>query len=184
MTAAIVLAAGGGSRFTGPTHKLLAPIGDRTVIEVALDAVLAAPFDDVIVVTGAIDLSHVLTGTVIEVHNPSWADGQATSLAAGVDRAASLGHDAVVVGLGDQPGVGTAAWTRLANSSGLLAIATYDGRRRNPVRLSRAIWPLLSRTGDEGARTLVRTRPDLVVEVPCDGSPDDIDTEEDLSQWN
>ena len=168
----------------GPTHKLLAPLGAQTVIETTLDAVLGASLDDVIVVTGAVDLTSVLPDTVIEVRNRSWADGQATSLIAGVEHAESLGHDAVIVGLGDQPGVGSEAWRRLANSSGLLAIATYYGLRRNPVRLSRAIWPLLSRTGDEGARTLVRARPDLVVEVPCDGIPDDIDTQEDLSQWN
>ncbi|WP_238424973.1 hypothetical protein [Micromonospora parastrephiae] len=46
--------------------------------------------------------------------------------------------------------------------------------------LSRETWPLLDRyaVGDRGARDLLRARPELVVEVPCDdaGSPVDVDT--------
>jgi CTP:molybdopterin cytidylyltransferase MocA len=184
-TVAVVLAAGGGTRFTAPGHKLLAERDGTTVIEHAVTAALAA-LGEVVVVTGAAKLPRAvidLPGVRLLEH-PGWAQGQATSLAAALDAVVADGDiDAIVVGLGDQPSIPAEAWRRVAAAKSPIAIATYDGRRRNPVRLHRSIWALLPRSGDEGARALVRLRPDLVEEVPCSGSPDDIDTPEDLQRW-
>ncbi|MEO1061704.1 MAG: nucleotidyltransferase family protein [Actinomycetota bacterium] len=183
-TAAVVLAAGAGSRFAGPDHKLLAVVDGRPLLAHVLDAVVEASIGPILVVTGAADVDRVLPDGVEALQNPRWEEGQATSLAVAVDRAEELGLDAIVVGLGDQPGIPAEAWRRVAASTSPIAVATYGDRRRNPVRLARSVWPLLSREGDEGARSLVRARPDLVDGVGCPGNPDDIDTQEDLQRWN
>jgi nicotine blue oxidoreductase len=92
-----------------------------------------------------------------------------------------------VVLLGDQPLVGAGAVERLVAAfaeGARVAVATYGERWRNPVLFSREAWPLLEAEliGDEGARSLLRRHPELVVEVPCDGvgDPADVDTREDL----
>jgi molybdenum cofactor cytidylyltransferase len=182
-TAAVVLAAGAGARFGGPTPKLAAALGGQPLVHHALAAACAAGFAHVLVVTGARRLAELdpeAPPAAIEVHHAGWARGQATSLQAGLADAALRGATAVVVGLGDQPGVTAGAWRSVAAADAALAVATYGGRRGHPVRLAAAIWPLLPREGDEGARLLMRARPELVVEVPCDGDPADVDTVEDL----
>lgn len=197
--AAILLAAGAGSRFGGARHKLSANLPARgadpasSVVERSLAHVVAASIGPVIVVTGAVaDLVTASdaegdTPEVIVCHNPSWADGQSTSLRSGLDLAGRLGATSVVVGLADQPFVEPDAWRAVAAADGPIAVATYDGARGNPVKLAAAVWPLLEEPAqhdpDAGARALMRVRPDLVREVPCTGSPADIDTEEDLRRW-
>ena len=187
VTVAIVLAAGAGSRFAGGQHKLTAIVGGRPMAEHAIRAAVDAAIGPVIVVTGASDLDDLDPGLLAQVtrcHNPDWADGQSTSIATGIDVAIERsGAGAVVVGLADQPGITADAWHRVAASDAPMAIATYDGARRNPVRLDRSVWELLPTEGDIGARNVARLRPDLVEEVPCPGSPVDIDTLEDLRTW-
>jgi CTP:molybdopterin cytidylyltransferase MocA len=179
---AVVLAAGAGTRFRGPTHKLDAPVGGSPVVERAVGTALSAGIGPVVVVTAG-QLATALHPTVVQVVNDRWADGQITSLRRGLAAAAELGATAVVVGLGDQPFVTPEAWRSVAATDAAIAVATYDGRRGHPVRLRRDIWHLLPEEGDEGARSLMQLRPDLVEAVPCDGSPIDIDTVEDLQRW-
>jgi molybdenum cofactor cytidylyltransferase len=182
---AVLLAAGGGSRFAGSTHKLLAAIGGVAVFRRALNHVTAAGFDHVIVVTGAVALEIDEPG-VITVHNSMWQRGQAGSLQLALSAAADLDSDFVVVGLADQPFVPVSAWRAVANSASTapIVVATYDGvRGPNPVRLQRSVWPHVPTDGDEGARTVMRLHPDWVDEVACEGSAADIDTLEDLRQW-
>lgn len=181
----VLLAAGAGTRFTGPTHKLLAPLGGRTVIEASLASLLAAGFPTVIVVTGAVPIPPRILDHpgVVVVHNPEWAQGQATSISVALRAAYDAGARVAVIGLADQPFVTPAAWRAVARTESPIAVATYDGERGNPVRLADDVWSLLPTTGDVGARQVMRLRPELVREVACEGSAADIDTQEDLAPW-
>jgi molybdenum cofactor cytidylyltransferase len=188
MRVAVVLAAGGGSRFTasgGGGDKLLATWRSRALVSWALEHAVAAGLDRTWVVTGAVDLvaAGVVPAGVEVLVNERWREGQATSLQRAVAAASGPAPDveALVVGLGDQPLILPSAWQAVAGASGRpIAVATYGGRRRNPVRLDQSCWPLLPATGDEGARVLIRDRPDLVMEVACQGDPADVDTVGDL----
>ena len=188
-TLAVVLAAGAGSRFDAPTHKLAAEIDGETVLARAVRAALDASIGPVLLVTGAHrpDLAgfdrELATGRLVVVPNPEWHRGQSTSLLAAVAEARRRHAHAIVVGLGDQPFVRPADWSAVAESRSPIAVAHYPEGPRNPVRLHHSIWPLLPRDGDEGARSLIRLRPELVERVPCEGSPVDIDTLEDLHSW-
>ena len=180
---AVVLAAGAGTRFRGAGHKLDAPIDDGSaVIDRAVRSAVASGIGPIVVVTAG-QLATALPPAILHVVNEQWAEGQITSLHAGIAAAAELGAEAVVVGLGDQPFVTVDAWRAVAAVDAPIAVATYDGRHGHPVRLRHDTWDLLPRHGDEGARSVLQRRPDLVAEVPCDGSPIDIDTVEDLRRW-
>jgi molybdenum cofactor cytidylyltransferase len=183
-TAGVLLAAGGGVRFEGTQHKLLAPFRGRPLVTWALEALSAAHFAEAAVVAGAVDLGALVPPGVVIVDNPAWAQGQATSLQAAVAWAQERGHDAVVIGLGDQPLVPSAAWEAVAAGAAAVCVATFDGARRPPVKLARTIWELLPAEGDEGARVVMRARPDLVEEIPCSGEPVDIDSMEDMARWS
>ena len=186
-TIAVLLAAGAGTRFHDHRHKLLAelPANDAEPAEPvyarSLRRARASAVGAVVVITGAVELA--LPADVARRHNPAWHRGQMTSLRAGLDAARERGAQAVVVGLADQPGIEPSAWRRVAGATSPIAVATYDGVRGNPVRLASDVWDLLPESGDEGARALMRLRPDLVGEVPCTGSAADIDTVEDLQGW-
>ncbi len=187
--AAVVLAAGAGSRFGG--GKLLAKLDGGPLVEHVLGALERASVDETIVVVGADaeKLREVCEPYGVRiVENPAWAGGQSTSVRTGLEALGPAARAAVVL-LGDQPLVGAGAVERLVEAfeeGADVAVATYGGRRRNPVLFSRDVWPSLLEdlSGDEGARGFLRRRPGLVMEVPCDGvgDPADVDTVEDLER--
>ena len=184
VTAGVLLAAGGGTRFVGPDHKLRADAAGRPLVSYALDAMAGSGLPLLVVVTGAVDLDDLLPAGAVSIANPAWERGQGTSLATAVAWARPRDIEAIVVGLGDQPGVTAASWTAVAaEATTPIAIATYGGRRGHPVRLAREVWDRLPTEGDAGARALIRSAPELVTEVPCVGDPSDIDTVEDLARW-
>src|SRR5580765_2179534 len=122
------------------------------------------------------------------IANPDYADGQSTSLRAGI---AALGQDAdaVVVLLGDQPFVTAAIVERLVAewqaSAAVIVVPTYVGQRGNPVLFARAIFPeLLAVQGDQGARAVLAADRSRIRLVAFDDPRPlaDIDTPEDYER--
>ena len=194
--AGVLLAAGEGSRFGQP--KALVELNGQTLAERGVGLLRAGGADPILVVTGAVPLELDRTLTV---DNPQWRTGMGSSLRAalqalseagrGPEMGPEMGTDigAVVVALADQPLVGAEAVARLIaayRGGASVAVAAYDGQPRNPVLLAREHWPevIATATGDQGARTFLRTRPELVTLVECGdtGRPDDIDTPADLAR--
>jgi nicotine blue oxidoreductase len=180
----LLLAAGAGRRMGGP--KALVELDGEPLVRRGIRLLAAGGCAPVVVVVGAAAgrVRPLCDGARV-VEAPDWASGMAASLRAGL---AAVTGDACVVALVDQPRVAPAAVERLraAHRDGArAAVATYDGRPRNPVLLDRSVWAEVAAAsaGDEGARPWLRAHRDLVVPVDCTdaGSPDDVDTPHDLA---
>lgn len=182
MIAGCVLAAGRASRFGSP--KQLAQLDGRPLLEHVLETMAHADLDHVVVVLGA-EADQVLEN--VDLHGAApvlcerWAEGQSVSLACGL--AAVEDAEAVVVVLGDQPGLSPEAVRRVLDARGHdgAVRATYDGRPGHPVVLERSqIAALRDVTGDVGARNVIMRG---LREVACDdlGGGEDVDTPDQLA---
>ena len=183
MIAGCVLAAGASSRF-GDQPKQLAELNGRPLLEHVLDTLSRTQLDRVVVVLGA-EADRILAGTDLHGAEPvvceRWAEGQSASLACGLAEVQDA--DAVVVCLGDQPGLSADAVARVveARSHAGAVRATYGGRPGHPVLLEHdQIAELRDVTGDVGARNVIMSG---LREVPCDdlGGGEDVDTPDQLA---
>jgi len=188
--AAIVLAAGRSTRMGGP-NKLLAEVGGRPLIRIAVEGALASKARPVIVVTGhqRDRIEETLKGLPVTfAHNPDFAQGLSTSLRAGI-AAVPADVDGVVVCLGDMPQIEASLIDRLIAAfdperGALVVVPTVDSKRGNPVVWSRRFFTdLVTLEGDVGARHLIGGYPEAVAEVPVTGQATliDIDTPDALA---
>jgi molybdenum cofactor cytidylyltransferase len=179
---AVVLAAGEGRRFGGT--KQLAELGGRPLLEYALVAVRELSPRVVVLGHAADEIrAQVDFGGARPVVCERWHEGQSASLRCGI---AALGDvDAVLVVLGDQPGItAKAVGTIVAARGDEDAVrATYAGVPGHPVLLRRA---LLDRAGelrgDTGFRPLLERARVREVEVGHLADPADIDTPDELAR--
>ncbi|HEY2576941.1 MAG TPA: nucleotidyltransferase family protein [Streptosporangiaceae bacterium] len=179
--AGLLLAAGGGSRLGRP--KALVTIAGQSLADRGIALLRAGGAAPVVVVTGA---AMIEPPGALAVHNPDWRSGMGSSLVTGLTALPGT-VSAAVIALADQPLIGPEAVRRLiaAHAGGAeVAVAAYHGQPRNPVLIARVHWPELiaSSAGDTGARPFLRSHRELVTLVECGdtGSPDDVDTPEDL----
>lgn len=183
----LILAAGRGERF-GST-KQLAVLDGKPLLQHAVDAFVGAGLDAAVIVLGH-DADHIHARIEVPPHwrvvvNRDFADGQSTSLVAGLD-AAPAGAAGVVVTLGDQPRVRPDAIRALVDAhaagAGPILRAAYRARPGHPLLFDRAVWDeLRTSTGDGGARALLARRVNEITYVEMGGDPPaDVDTTDDL----
>jgi molybdenum cofactor cytidylyltransferase len=206
--AAIVLAAGSGSRFSDePGGKLTADLHGRPLLEHVLDAVRAVrPVRTVVVVGhGRERLEQAIAWRGEErVVNADPDRGLSSSLRVGFGALTSIEArlDGAFIVLADQPLLRAEVLLALANAAAAalaarddaspVAIAPrYEGAvrgtqrqpgPRNPVLLLRPGWALVAAAeGDRGLGPLLDRLGDAVLEVPVRGAMADVDTAADLA---
>lgn len=183
--AGLVLAAGRATRF-GAT-KQLAELDGRPLLRHVVHAALAAGLDQVMVVVGhdaaAVSAALPEDPRVRWVDNPRFAQGQSTSLRAGLE---GLGDEigAAVVLLADQPGITPGAIMAVVDAwrgGAEVARAHYADGPGHPVCFDRGVWSTVAGAeGDVGARDLLEHLPVTEVSVPGP-QPPDVDTPHDLA---
>lgn len=187
----LVLLAAGASRRMGQPKQLL-PLQGRTLLRHVAERVLKAPVSPVIVVLGAEteQIAPTLDGLPVHVVvNSAWTEGMGASLRVGVEAALARAPDldALIVALGDQPGLPDGHLGRLIarhRAGGCSLVASlHDGRRLPPVLFGRDWFPTLrTLSGDAGARDILREdRPDFA-SIPLRDATD-LDTPEDYARY-
>jgi molybdenum cofactor cytidylyltransferase len=186
--AAVVLAGGGSKRFGRP-KQLLSWEGD-TLLGHVVDVALASRAEPVVVVLGhQADACRAALGKrpVQVVVNPDWAEGQSTSVRAGL-AALPANVSGALFPLVDQPGI-TPDLTNALIKRHQATLAPviwpeYQGRRGNPVLFDRDIFPHLVRLkGDTGGRPVLQAyaRHAERVPAPDPGVLFDIDMPDDYA---
>ena len=192
--AALVLAAGRATRFAdGEEHdagKVYAMLAGRTLVAHVAATAAASRAAPIIVVTGrgAERAPAALAGfDVVLVHNPRFVEGMAGSLAAGLTAVPPTAEAAIIL-LADMPRVASATLDVLIaafdRERADAVVPVHEGRRGNPVLISRTLFPALHRlTGDEGARRILADGARRVLACPIDdpGVLVDVDTREALN---
>ena len=182
----LILAAGTSSRMGQP--KQLLPFRGTILLDwVMAQAESASALDEVIVVLGraADEIRPRLRNTRARVIiNPVFTEGCSGSYKAGmatIDPRA----EAVMVLLGDQPGVDSAVIDQVAEDwrtqGGRIALTSYRGRRGHPMVFACELFDQLRQlSGDKAAWKILDAHPDWVRDVAVDHAfPEDVDTRQD-----
>ena len=186
--AVVVLAAGYSARMPG-ANKLTLELDGVALIARVVDAALASTATDVVVVTGseAEAVSSALGARAVRiVHNPDYAAGVGTTIAAGIS---ALPEDTTcaLICLGDLPRLRADHFDAVIRAfdppqGRTLCVPVHDGRRGHPVLFgARPFDALRAFASDMGARHILERHADAVYEVEVDDAAvtQDIDTPED-----
>ena len=187
MTGAVILAAGGSSRF-GQSKQLL-PFRGKTLLRTIINAACEAGCSPVVVVIGSNDekihpeLAHA---KVIEVRNANWQRGIGSSIRSGVQALIDYAPDvaAILLLVCDQPAVNARVIenliaTRETTKKEIVA-SSYADTVGVPALFDRSLFERLLSLGDEaGAKSIILQNLDRVAQFAFPEGAIDIDTWED-----
>ena len=189
----VVLGAGRSKRFGAP--KQLLPFEDTTLLGQVVRNANASNLDQVVVVLGRASeelRASVDFGRAEVVENVAYGTGCASSLLAGMD-AADEGCEALMLLLGDQPGVRAefidfvlAEWRR---ERPWASVTSYREKLGHPfIFAQQAFDDLRELHGDKAVWKLIETYPNRVLRVEIEAAlPPDVDTPKDyemaLAHW-
>ena len=185
----IVLAAGLGSRFGGPLHKLAQPLGSASVLGQTIAHAIESRLPVIVVTTDKLVAEAarwVARRDLVVLPEVGSAGGGSLgmgySIAAGV--AARPQAAGWLVLPGDMPLVlpSTLVAVAAALPQQPVVYAQYLGRRGHPVGFSAELYSeLVQLRGDEGARRVSARYPSIGLELGDPGVLFDIDTAADLA---
>ena len=188
----VLLAAGSSSRMRGE-DKLLRKIGTKTLLRHSVEVALASNIDQCVVVLkkGASDHKKTLQGLPVDIVEVDDAGlGMSASLRAGI-LAIETKPCAVLVGLADMPDLTPSHYNQVlaaynpAVNHFIVCPITPSGQRGHPVLFdTKFVENLAGLKGDTGAKAIVNTVPEWVVDIPMDAAVSlDLDTPKAWDAW-
>jgi len=186
-TGIVILAAGDSSRLGN--MKQLLPFNGKTLLQHVIDEAADAGAQPIVVITGAnanrVEAS-ITDSRVSIVENGNWKEGMASGIVAGIRQITgqNKGVKKIILAVCDQPFVSSALFEQLdekQNKSGKPVVAsTYADTVGTPALFSMEFFDqLLSLTGDEGAKKILKSNTSDVATVPFPRGEIDIDTQKD-----
>jgi molybdenum cofactor cytidylyltransferase len=187
MTGAVILAAGGSSRFGQP--KQLLPFRDKTLLRTIINAACEAGCSPVVVVIGSNGEKihgELTQANVVEVGNANWQRGIGSSIRSGVQ--ALIDHapdvEATLLLVCDQPAVNARLLERMiathvATKKEIVA-SSYTDTVGVPALFDHSLFEELLALGDgSGAKSIILQNPERVAQFAFPEGAIDIDTRED-----
>jgi len=182
--AIVVPAAGRGSRFVGPVHKLMQPFEGSTVLGTTLRHAIESQLPVVLVTTAEmLPLAGQLLARrdIVVLNEAEAARGMGASIAVGI--AERSGAPGWLVLPGDMPLVqpGTLLAVAAALEQHPVVYAQHRGRRGHPVAFAAELYSeLIQLNSDDGARRVMLRYPAHGEDTADGGVLLDIDTAGDL----
>lgn len=181
----VVPAAGRGSRFGGPLHKLEQPFAGGTVLAATISHATQTQLPVIVVTTAALAPlvgRQVAARDIVVLSAGEAARGMGYSIAAGV--AERSGAPGWLVLPGDMPLVrpGSVLAVATALEHHPVVYAQHKGRRGHPVGFAAELYSeLIVLDNDDGARRIIARYPSHPQDVDDPGVLLDVDTPEDLA---